>query len=69
MADVPISGTGEIRAEQRRERNVPQWTPDNESDRVKHTCPPEAKKTKGSQEDEALPELMRACALDAAEEK
>ncbi|KAL1880597.1 hypothetical protein Daus18300_001208 [Diaporthe australafricana] len=59
----------EIRAEQRREMGVPQWTPDNESDRVKHTCPPETRKTKGSQGDEALPELMRACALDAAEKK
>ncbi|KAK2605137.1 hypothetical protein N8I77_008001 [Diaporthe amygdali] len=60
----------EIRAEQRRERGVPQWTPDNEEERVKHTNPPNAKsktsKVKG-EEDEALPELMNACALLSAE--
>lgn len=59
--------SGEIRAEQRREKGVPQWTPDNEEDRVKHTNPPNAKgkttRSKVSETEEALPELMRACEL------
>lgn len=59
--------SGEIRAEQRREKGVPQWTPDNEEDRVRHTNPPNAKsktpRAKVCETDEALPELMRACDL------
>lgn len=46
---------------------MPQWAPDNEEERVRHTNPPNAKsktpKTKGGEADEALPELMRACEL------
>lgn len=46
---------------------MPQWTPDNEEDRVKHTNPPNAKgktiRSKVSETEEALPELMRACEL------
>lgn len=57
----------EIRAEQRREKGVPQWTPDNEEDRVWHTSPPNSKsrkpKAKAGEEDETLLELMRACEL------
>ncbi|KAG8156714.1 hypothetical protein KVR01_013505 [Diaporthe batatas] len=59
----------EIRAEQRRQKGVPQWTPDNEEDRVWHTKPPNSKskmpRAKAGEADETLPELMRACELDA----
>lgn len=58
---------GEIRAEQRREKGVPQWAPDNEEERVRHTNPPNAKtktpRAKCGEADEALPELMSACDL------
>lgn len=46
---------------------MPQWAPDNEEERVRHTNPPNAKsktpKAKDGGSDEALPELMRACEL------
>ncbi|KAI3400938.1 hypothetical protein diail_1146 [Diaporthe ilicicola] len=52
-----------IRAEQRREKGVPQWTPDNEMDRVKHTNPPDtASRTKRA-------ELMQACTLVDVEQE
>lgn len=61
---------GEIRAEQRREKGVPQWAPDNEEERVRHTNPPNAKsktpKAKGGDADEALPDF--ACASELAPE-
>ena len=46
---------------------MPQWAPDNEEERVRHTNPPNAKsktpKAKGGVADEVLPELMSACEL------
>jgi hypothetical protein len=61
--------TGEIRAEQRREKGVPQWTPDNEAERVIHKNPPDGKSKaskKGSNtDDRMLGEMMSAfCALN-----
>ncbi|KKY35959.1 hypothetical protein UCDDA912_g04098 [Diaporthe ampelina] len=57
----------EIRAEQRRENGVPQWAPDNEEERVRHTNPPNAKgrspKAKDGETDEVLSDLMCACDL------
>ncbi|ROV98299.1 hypothetical protein VSDG_04465 [Cytospora chrysosperma] len=59
----------EIRAEQRREKGVPQWTPDNEAERVIHKNPPDGKSKaskKGSNtDDRMLGEMMSAfCALN-----
>ncbi|KUI59547.1 hypothetical protein VP1G_06813 [Cytospora mali] len=58
----------DIRAEQRREKGVPQWTPDNEAERVVHKNPPDGKSKaskKGSNtEERALREMMSACVLN-----
>lgn len=46
---------------------MPQWTPDNDEERVRHTNPPNAKgkspKARDGETDEVLPDLMRACEL------
>lgn len=46
---------------------MPQWTPDNEEDRVWHTNPPNSKsktpRAKDGEADEVLPDLMHACEL------
>lgn len=46
---------------------MPQWAPDNEEERVRHTNPPNAKtktpKVEDGEAEEALPELMHACEL------
>ncbi|KAG6365165.1 hypothetical protein INS49_006772 [Diaporthe citri] len=66
---VPPARHAEVRSapDQRREKGVPQWAPDNEEERVRHTNPPNAKtktpKAKDGDADEALPELMRSCEL------
>ncbi|ROW04662.1 hypothetical protein VPNG_07467 [Cytospora leucostoma] len=64
----------EIRAEQRRAKGVPQWTPDNEAERVIHKNPPDGKskaaaaaasrKGSGSSEENVLREMMSACVLN-----
>lgn len=46
---------------------MPQWAPDNEEERVRHTNPPNAKgrspKAKDGETDEVLSDLMCACDL------
>ncbi|KAK7740562.1 hypothetical protein SLS53_005406 [Cytospora paraplurivora] len=60
----------EIRAEQRRAKGVPQWTPDNEAERVVHKNPPDgkskaaARKGSSSSDDSVLREMMSACVLN-----